>query len=82
MGGRKQSGSEVTMMEVEDLLNECVRETEGSLNNRLIGNHKEVNKGCYRKIIFICGNSSSCFGIFLVLMELFSIISHCIIVSN
>ena len=31
-----QSGSEVTVMEIDGLQNECVRETEGDLNRRLL----------------------------------------------
>ena len=48
-GVREQSGSEVTVMEIDYLRNECVKETEDNLNRRLIRNHKEVNKGCSRK---------------------------------
>ena len=36
-------------MEIDDLQNECVRETEDDLNRRFLRNHKEVNKGCYLK---------------------------------
>ena len=46
---REQSGSEVTVLDIDDLQDECVRETEDGLNMRLLQNHKEVNKGCSRK---------------------------------
>ena len=41
--------SEVTVMEIEDLRNECMRETEEDINRRLLQNHEVVNKGCSRK---------------------------------
>ena len=41
--------SEATVMEIEDLRNKCVRETEDDLNRRLLQNHKEFIKGCSRK---------------------------------
>ena len=46
---REQLGSETTVMEIANLRNECVRETEDDFNRRLIKNHKEVKKGCYKK---------------------------------
>ena len=49
MGRGEQPGSEVTAKKIEDLRNGCVREMEDHLNRRLLGNYKEVNKGCYRK---------------------------------
>ena len=39
----------MTVTEIEDLRNECVRETEDNLNRRILGNHKYVNKGYYIK---------------------------------
>ena len=36
-------------MEIDNLRNEYVRETEDNLNRRLLQNHKEVNKGCSQK---------------------------------
>ena len=47
--GAEKSGSEVTVMEIDDLRNECVMETEDHLNRRLLGNHYEVNKVYSRK---------------------------------
>ena len=41
--------SEVTVTEIDDLRNECMRETEEYINRRLLQNHEVVNKGCYRK---------------------------------
>ena len=35
--------SEATVMEIDDLRNECKRETEDDLNTILLQNHKEVN---------------------------------------
>ena len=55
---REKSGSEATVMEIDDLQNECVRETEDNLNRRLILNHKEVNKECSRKKRVLCGDFS------------------------
>ena len=46
---REKLGSEATVMEIDNLLNKCVRETEDNLNRIIIQNHKEVNKGCYQK---------------------------------
>ena len=42
----EKSGSDATVMEIDDLRNECVRETEDNLNIILLRNHTEVNKGC------------------------------------
>ena len=47
--GGEQSGYEVTVMEIEYLRNECVRETEKHLNRILLDNHKEVTKVYSRK---------------------------------
>ena len=41
--------SEVTVMEIDDLRNECMRETEEYINRRLLQNHEVINKGCSRK---------------------------------
>ena len=41
--------SEATMMGIDDLRNESVREMEDNLNRRLLQNHQEFNKGCYQK---------------------------------
>ena len=38
--------SEATVVEIDYLRNECMRETEDNLNRILLQNHKEVNKGC------------------------------------
>ena len=46
---REQSGSEATVMEIDYLRNECVRDMEDDLNKRTLQYHNEVNKGCYRK---------------------------------
>ena len=70
------------MTDIEDLRYECVRETEDHLNRRLLGNHKEINKGCYRKKRFQCGNLPYCFGILLAVMELPDIIAYCVIVLS
>ena len=45
----------MTVMEIEDLRNGCVRETEDHLNRILVGNNKEVDKGCSIK-----NNSNVC----------------------
>ena len=37
------------MTEIDDLRNECIRETQDDLNRILLQNHKEVNKVCSRK---------------------------------
>ena len=36
----------MTVTEIEDFQNECVKETEDHLYRTIIGNRKEVNKGC------------------------------------
>ena len=41
--------SEVTVMEIDNFRNECMRETEEYMNRRLLQNHEVVNKGCSRK---------------------------------
>ena len=74
--------SEVTVTEIDNLRNDCIRETEDDLNRRLLRNHKEVNKGCSRKRRVLCGPFSSRFGKLLAMMELSSIISHCAIVLS
>ena len=72
--------SEVTVMEIYNLINECMRETEEDINRRLLQNHEVVNKGCYRKRRVLCGTFPSHFGKFLAMMELSDIISRCAIV--
>ena len=39
----------MTVMEIDDFRNECMRETEEYINRRLLQNHEVVNKGCSRK---------------------------------
>ena len=46
---REQSGSEATVMKIDNFRNECVSETEDNLNRRLLQNHEEANKGYFRK---------------------------------
>ena len=41
--------SEVTVIKIEYLRNNCMRETEEDINRRLLQNHELVNKGCYIK---------------------------------
>ena len=41
--------SEVTVMDIDYLRNDCMGETEDDINRRLLQNHEEVNKGCSRK---------------------------------
>ena len=41
--------SEVTVMEKDNFLNECRRETEEDINRRLFRNHSVVNMECSRK---------------------------------
>ena len=45
----EEDESEVTVMEIDDLRNECMRETEEDINRRLLRNHEVVNKVCSRK---------------------------------
>ena len=45
----EEEESEVTVMEIDDLRNECMREMEEDINRRLLQNHDVVNKGCSRK---------------------------------
>ena len=70
---------EVTEMQIKDLVNESIGETEEILDRRLLGSHKLVNKGCSREIRFPCGNFPSQFGILIAVMELPIIIAHCFI---
>ena len=44
----EEEESEVTVMEIDDFRNECMRETEEDINRKLLRNHKVVNKGCSR----------------------------------
>ena len=74
--------SEVTVMEKDELRNECMREMEEDINRRLLRNHEVVNKGCSRKRIFLCGNFPSHFETLLAMMELSGIIAHCVIVFS
>ena len=41
--------SEATVVEIDYLRNEFMRETEDNLNRIFLENHKEVNKGCSQK---------------------------------
>ena len=61
--------SEATVMEIDDLRNECVTETEDDLNRRLLQNKEESY-----------GPFTSCFGNLLAIMEISHIIAHCSIV--
>ena len=45
----KEEVSEVTVMEIDDFQNECMRETEEDINMRILQNHEVFNKGCSRK---------------------------------
>ena len=45
----EEEESEVTVTKIEDLRNECMRETEEDIHRRLLRNHEVVNKGCSRK---------------------------------
>ena len=58
---REEEVSEVTMMEIENLRNECMSLMENSLNRMLLQKHKEFNKGCSRKRRVLCGNFPSHF---------------------
>ena len=74
--------SEATVMEIDNIQNECMREMEDDLNRILLQNHKDVNKGCYLKKRVLCGPFSSHFGKLLAMMELSGIIAHCDIVLS
>ena len=39
----------MTVMEIDNLRNECMRETEEDINRKLLRNHELVNKGCSSK---------------------------------
>ena len=39
----------MTVMEIDDLRNECMRETEEDINRGILQNHEVVNKVCSRK---------------------------------
>ena len=78
----EEEDSEVTVIEIEDLRNECMRETEEDINSRLLRNHEVVNKGCSRKIRVLCGTFPSHFENFLAMMELSDIIARCAIVLS
>ena len=41
--------SGVTLTEIDDLRNECMRKIEEDIKRRLFQNHEVVNKGCSRK---------------------------------
>ena len=45
----EEEESEVTVMEIDDLRIECIRETEEDINRILLRNREVVNKGCSRK---------------------------------
>ena len=78
----EQSGSEVTVMEIDNLRNECVREIEDNLNRRLLQNHEEANKGYFRKNkIPVCASLLN-FAKWLAIMELYGIIAHYVIVLS
>ena len=76
----EEDESEVTVMEINNFRNKCMRETEEDINRRLLRNHEVVNKGCSRKIIVLCGTFSSHFEKLLAMMDLSGIIARCAIV--
>ena len=78
----EEEESEVTVMEIDDLRNECMRETEEDINRRILRNHEVVDKGCSRKRRFMCGPFSSHFENLLAMMELSGIIARCAIVLS
>ena len=45
----EEEESEVTVMEIDDLRNECMRDNQEDINRRLLQNHEVVNKVCSRK---------------------------------
>ena len=45
----EEEAYEVTVFEIDNLRNECMREIEEDINRRLLQNHEVVNKGCSRK---------------------------------
>ena len=67
----------MTVVEIEDWKNECMREMEEDINRRLRQNHEVVNKGCSRRKKFLCGPFPSHFGKLLAMMELSGIIARC-----
>ena len=69
----------MTVMEIDDLRNECMRETEEDINRRILRNHEVVNKGCSRKRRVLCGTFPSHFEKLLAMMELYGIIARCAI---
>ena len=58
---REEEVSEVTMMEIDNLRNECMRVMENNLNRMLLQKHKEFNKGFSQKRRVLCGNFPSHF---------------------
>ena len=74
--------SEVTVVEIDDFRNDCMKETEKDINRRLLQNHEVVNKGCSRKIRVLCGPFSSHFVKLLAMMKLSGIIARCSILLS
>ena len=51
---REQSGSEATVMKIDNFRNECVRETEDNLNRRLLQTMRRPTRDVLEKIRFLC----------------------------
>ena len=74
--------SEVTVTEIDDLRNECMRETEEYINGRILQNHEVVHKRCSKKIKIPGWAFPSHFGQFLAMMDISGIIARCAIVLS
>ena len=73
---------EVTVIEIDDLRNECMRETEEYINRRLLQNHEVLNKVCSRKRRVLCEPFSSHLETFLAMMDISVKIARCTILVS
>ena len=72
----------MTVMEIDNFRNECMRETEEDINRRHLKNHEVVKKGCYIKIRVLCGPLYYHLEKLLARMDLSGIIARCAIVLS
>ena len=74
--------SEVTVLEIDNFRNECMRERDEDINRKLLRNHEVVKRDILGKRRVLCGPFPSHFEKLLAMMELSGIIARCAIVFS
>ena len=72
----------MTVREIDNLRNKCMKETKEDINRRILQNHEVINKGCPGKLRVLCGTFYSHFVKLLAMMEISGIIASCAIVLS